>query len=301
MVVRCGKLLLIILSLLLVTACDENSLAFEPLHIQVETKIEKGTKVSLTIFFKEKPDEEVLNFPQISGLELYGGSKNIIDDIREPIESGSEFKYAYYAYVRALNVGKITFPALTIHHNGQQFQSSPVDIDIVDHIQILPDDVKLVLSASKKIVKVGDPISLKVELYSAFSLVNYAQNFMNEIRIAGEDNAIKIEKVIDVELKSGIKGLEKVLDSYFDIDDFDMDFTVQDRMVLLNNKRYFKQLLTGLELIAIKTGIVELGASCLQFDVYVNNDNYFDQFYTKENLAQPISVCSEPLKITIVP
>lgn len=291
------KVFSLLMMLALFFSAQESLADEQHIAIQMPSKVEKSAVVPLTIFFKEKPENNPLELPTIAGIILDAGSKNIIDGLSETNE-GDAYPYAYHAYVKTTETGDISFPALEVTQQGKQYQSAPFNIQVVDIIKLEPDDLLLKLSTDRNKLKVGEHVMLTLDLYSTFPYVIQEKNYGDQAVIKQEEGAIKIAQGIDLDKLTGIKGLTKTLENYFDITDFYYNKD-QSSMSEINKKRYFKREIVQFTLTAKKEGLVTLSGDALLFNIYTDNQKYFSKFSGTDNALKLKVRPDEPIQIEI--
>ncbi|PVZ78546.1 hypothetical protein C9426_34620 [Serratia sp. S1B] len=261
------------------------------LYVQMQTRIQKGEQINFTLFFKEKPEDKVVEFPNVTGLARVMGEKNIVEGIGSAVVLGYEYPYAYYGKVKATEAGEFVFPPITITVKGKQYQSSPFNFKVLDNMKFEPDDILLKLSTDKEKVKVGEPLTLTLNLYSVFDSYAQLNDYVEDVQIKGEGNTITNTQTINIDKLSGVENLKDTLTEYFTVEDYDVGFSFDNRMSEINGKRYFKKVLLELNLVAKKEGIVNLVGEPLPFHLYADNSG---------KISMKLNAQIEPIKIKII-
>lgn len=283
--------ILLLLILFLFSCTQENQGDDDHLYVQMQTRIKKGEQINYTLFFKEKPEDKVVEFPNLTGLERVAGEKNIIAGVGSAVVLGYEYPYAYYGKVKATETGEFVFPPLTITVQGKQYKSSPFTFKVLDNMKFEPDDILLRLSADKEKIKVGESLTLTLNLYSAFDSYEQLNDYVEEMQIKGEGNTITNTQTINIDKLSGVKNLTDTLIEYFTVEDYDVGFVFDNRMSEINSKRYFKKVLLELNLTAKKEGVVNLVGEPLSFRLYADNSG---------KTSMKLNAQVEPMKIKII-
>ncbi|MGO3707013.1 BatD family protein, partial [Mesonia hippocampi] len=165
-----------LITLLLLTtfhfqSCSGQNKEFVRFVVQPEAEV--GKSILFNIYFEQKPDSIIVASNYVDGLELtYNldeilkriSSSNTTDENGEIIQT----YYSFESYAIPTKTGRIDLPVLTVIHEGKEYKSKPLHINVVDNITIDQNDLKVSWTSDKATYNKNDTIKVSLYEYSRF-------------------------------------------------------------------------------------------------------------------------------------
>ena len=225
----------------------------------------KGEVFPLDFTLNALPDAGTFVPPTVDGLEITTGLGEFATQTDAQGDHASLRTHA-----RFMKTGVITLPRAKIDVQGTPVYAGEIKLEVIDKVTVAPGDIRLEWKADRTRVKPGDPVTLRLMLYSRHSV-----RPVNKPAPRAEGQSDALAGGADIDTASGVPGLAKALSAHFDIVDSDIDPMADKTLTQVAGKRYYERTMLVLSLKAARKGKAVVTPGQMPLMVVTAQSGYF--------------------------
>lgn len=226
----------------------------------------KGEIFPLDFTLNALPDAGSFVPPTVDGLEITTGLGEFATQTDAQGEHASLRTHA-----RFMKTGVITLPRARIDVQGTPVYAGEIKLEVIDKVTVAPGDIRLEWKVDRTRVKPGDPVTLRLMLYSRHSV----RPVNKPAPRAADGQSDALAGAADIDTASGVPGLAKALAAHFDIVDSDIDPMADKTLTQVAGKRYYERTMLVLSLKAARKGKAVVAPGQMPLMVVTAQSGYF--------------------------
>ncbi|GGX21842.1 hypothetical protein GCM10007242_31360 [Pigmentiphaga litoralis] len=226
----------------------------------------KGEIFPLDFTLNALPDAGTFVPPSVDGLEITTG----LGEFATLTDAQGEHA-SLRTHARFMKTGVITLPRAKIDVQGAPVYAGEIKLEVIDKVTVAPGDIRLEWKADRTRVKAGDPVTLRLMLYSRHSV----RPVNKPAPRPADGQADALAGGADIDTASGVPGLAKALSAHFDIVDSDIDPMADKTLTQVAGKRYYERTMLVLSLKAARKGKAVVTPGQMPLMVVTAQSGYF--------------------------